>query len=264
MARPCRSSGAEIARRAPVPPAVLLAVAVALTAAPSPARAMHLAEGTLPGGWGAAWWGLTVAALAVGLGRLRDRSRRDTIARPLTGTVAALIFVLSSLPIPVPVAGSSGHACGTGLAAAIVGPWLTFLASFVSLVLQALVEGHGGVTTLGANAVSMGLAGAFTGWGAFRLLRRAGIPLPLAGAAAGVAADVATYGATTLQLALAHHGDHSLAAAAAGIGTAFLPVQLPIAVLEGALAAGALRLLASRRPDLLVRLGVLAPAVEVR
>ena len=48
-------------------------------------------------------------------------------------------------------------------------------------------------TTLGANAVSMGLAGAFTGWAAFRVLRRAAVSLPAAAAAAGLLADVATY-----------------------------------------------------------------------
>lgn len=260
MARTCRSTDAEIVRRATVASAVPLFAA--LLAAPSPARAMHLAEGTLPAAWSVGWWALTAAALAVALARLRKRAARDAIARPLTGTLAALIFVLSSIPIPVPVAGSAGHACGTGLAAVMVGPWLTLLASFVSLLLQAVVEGHGGLTTLGANAASMGLAGGLGGWAAFRLARRAGVSLPAAGALAGVAADVVTYGATTLQLALAHRGDHSLATAAAGIGTAFLPVQLPIAILEGALAAGALRLLSSRRPALLVRLGVLDPAPE--
>jgi cobalt/nickel transport system permease protein len=255
MALACRSTGAEIARRANAPLAAL-PFAFAIAAAPAPARAMHLAEGTLPAGWSAAWWTLAVTAMAIALARLRRRSAVDRIARPLTGTMAALIFVLSSLPIPVPVAGSSGHACGTGLAAALIGPWLTFLAAFVSLLLQALLEGHGGLTTLGANAVSMGLGGAVMGWAAFRLLRRAGVGLPAAAASAGLLADVATYGVTTLQLALAHHGDHSLPAAAAGVGVAFLPVQLPIALLEAAFAAGAMRLLSARRPDLLARLGV--------
>ncbi len=262
MVHTCRSSGAEIARGAFVPSAVLTTLTVAIAALPAPARAMHLAEGTLPAGWSAAWWAVTAAGLAVALDRLRGRAARDAIARPLTGTMAAFVLVLSSIPIPVPVAGSSGHACGTGLAAVLIGPWLTLLAGFVALLLQAFVEGHGGVTTLGANAVSMGLAGAFAGWGAFRLLRRAGTPLHVAAGAAGFVADVATYGATTLQLALAHHGDRSLAAAFAGVGTAFLPVQLPIALLDGALAAGAIRLLSDRRPDLLARLGVVAPTAE--
>lgn len=256
MARTCRSPGAEIARGATAPFVVIPIATVAIAAAPSPALAMHLAEGTLPAGWSMAWWGVTAVGLTLALAWLRVRTTRDRIAAPLTGTLAALIFVLSSLPIPVPVAGSTGHACGTGLAAALVGPWLTFLASFVSLLLQALVEGHGGVTTLGANAVSMGLAGAIAGWTAFRLLRRWGAGLPAAAAAAGLLADVATYAVTTLQLALAHRGEHALGAAVAGIGTAFLPVQLPIAILEAAFAAGAMRLLSARRPDLLLRLGV--------
>jgi cobalt/nickel transport system permease protein len=264
MARTCRSTGAVIARRATVPftPLPLLAVAVATASVPLPARAMHLADGTLPAAWTGVWWALAVAGLALALGRLRARATRDALAAPLTGTMAALILVLSSIPIPVPVAGSSGHACGTGLAAILIGPWLTLLACFVTLLLQALIEGHGGLTTLGANTVSMGLAGGFVAWAAFRLARRAGVGLPTAGALAGVGANVATYGAAAMQLALAHHGPASLAHAAAGIETAFLPVQLPIAILEGALSAGALRLLAARRPDLLVRLGVLASAQE--
>lgn len=262
MVHTCRSSGAEIARGAFVPSAVLTSLTVAIAGLPAPARAMHLAEGTLPVGWSTAWWAVTASALTLALRRLSGRAARDAIARPLTGTMAAFILVLSSIPIPVPVAGSSGHACGTGLAAVLIGPWLALVASFVALLLQAVVEGHGGVTTLGANAVSMGIAGALAGWGAFRLLRRAGAALPVAAGAAGFAADVATYGATTLQLALAHHGDHSLAAAVAGVGTAFLPVQLPIALLDGALAAGAMRLLSERRPDLLARLGVVAAPAE--
>lgn len=260
MARTCRSPGAEIARGAFVHSVAFLMFAVA--ALPTPARAMHLDEGVLPLGWAALWWALAVLALGAALARLRARSRRDAIARPLTATMAALIFVLSSIPIPVPIAGSSGHACGTGLSAIVIGPWLTLLASFVSLLLQALVEGHGGVSTLGANTVSMGLAGAFFGYAAFRISRRAGATLPAAAAAAGLLSDVATYAATTLQLALAHHGGHSVAATAAGLGTAFLPIQLPIAVLEAALAAGAMRLLSARQPQLLVRLGVLEPAPE--
>ena len=255
MARTCRSPGAEIARGAFTQSVVPFAAVAACF--PFPARAMHLEDGVLPAGGAAAWWALALLALAVALRRLSTRAARDALARPLTGTMAALIFVLSSIPIPVPVAGSSGHACGTGLAAILVGPWLTLLASFVALLLQAVVEGHGGLTTLGANTVSMGLAGAFAGWGAFRLLRRARLSLPAAGLAAAVAADLATYGTTTLQLSLALHGERSVAAASAAIAAAFAPVQLPIAILEGAFCAGALRLLSGRRAALLVRLGVL-------
>ena len=122
MASTCRSPGAEIARGAFVPSAVLITLAVAVAGLPAPARAMHLAEGTLPAGWSAAWWAVTAVGLAVALDRLRGRAARDAIARPLTGTMAAFVLVLSSIPIPVPVAGSSGHACGTGLAAILIGP----------------------------------------------------------------------------------------------------------------------------------------------
>ena len=48
-------------------------------------------------------------------------------------------------------------------AAILIGPWLTVVVTSVALVLQALFLAHGGLSTLGANIFSMGVAGVFTG-----------------------------------------------------------------------------------------------------
>jgi cobalt/nickel transport system permease protein len=263
MVHTCRSSGAEIARGAFVPSAVLTTLTVAIAGLPAPARAMHLADGILPLGWAALWSAVTAAFVAIALARLRARARSDRRTRPLVAMVAALVFVLSCMPIPVPVVGTCSHPCGTGLAALLVGPWLTVLVSVAALLLQALFLAHGGFSTLGADVLSMGIAGAFAGYAAFRVLRRAGASLGVAAFAAGLLSDWATYAVTSLELATALHGARPMATTAATIFLAFLPTQLPLGVLEGLLAAGAVRFLARRRPDLLVRLGVIEPSPEV-
>jgi cobalt/nickel transport system permease protein len=47
-----------------------------------------------------------------------------------------------------------------------------------------------------------------------------------------------------------------MGATAVTIFAAFLPTQIPLGVLEGIVAAGAVRFLLRRRPDLLVRAGI--------
>ncbi len=257
----CRSSGAEIARAAPRSLRRALAApafAVMALVLPRPARAMHLADGILPLGWAALWSGVAAVAVGIGLARLRRRASADRSVRPLVALVASLVFVLSCMPIPVPVVGTCSHPCGTGIAALLVGPSLTILVTVVALLLQALFLAHGGFTTLGADVVSMGIAGAFAGWAAFHALRRAGAPLGAAAFMAGLLSDWATYAVTSLELATALHGARPVGVTAATIFAAFLPTQIPLGVLEGLLAAGAVRFLLRRRPDLLVRAGVVA------
>jgi cobalt/nickel transport system permease protein len=256
----CRLSGAEIARAAPISSTRLALAALALIAlaVPRPAHAMHLADGILPLGWAALWSVVAAAGVAVGLVRLRQRVSDDRRVRPLVALVAALVFVLSCMPIPVPLVGTCSHPCGTGIAALLVGPWLTILVTVAALLLQALFLAHGGFTTLGADVVSMGIAGAFAGWGAFHALRRAGAPLGAAAFAAGLLSDWATYAVTSLELAAALHGARPFGVTAVTIFAAFLPTQIPIGIVEGLLAAGALGFLQRRRPDLLVRAGLAA------
>ena len=255
----CGLSGAEIARRARdrdsfvFPLALAAGIAIAL---PRPARAMHLADGILPLGWAAAFTALALPFVAVALGLLRRRAKADARLKPLVGMVAAAVFLLSAMPVPVPVVGTCSHPCGTGLAALMVGPWMTVLVTVVALLLQALFLAHGGFTTLGADVLSMGVAGAFAGYGAFRLLRRMGAGLPLSAFAAGLFSDWATYAVTSAELASTLHGPRPFGETLGAICLAFIPTQLPLGVLEAFLTAGAVSFMAKRRPDLVARLGL--------
>ena len=220
---------------------------------------MHLADGILPGRWALLWTAATAPFVAVSLAVLRRREERDASYQPFVAMVAAAVFLISCMPVPVPTAGTCSHPCGTGLAAILIGPWMTVLVTVVALLLQALFLAHGGFTTLGADVLSMGVAGAFVGWGVFQLGRRAGLGLAAAAFAAGVLSDWATYATTSMELATALHGARPVGELFWKVLLAFVPTQLPLGLLEGVLSAGAVAFLARRRRDLLVRLA-LVPA----
>jgi cobalt/nickel transport system permease protein len=137
------------------------------------------------------------------------------------------------------------------MAAILIGPSLTVVVTSIALILQALFLAHGGLTTLGANILSMGVMGAFTGYGAFVLARRLGVPWLAAAFLAGLLSDWATYAGTSFFLATALHGDSSVETLFLTILLAFVPTQLPLGILEGLITAGAYRLVHSRRPEFL-------------
>jgi cobalt/nickel transport system permease protein len=141
---------------------------------------------------------------------------------------------------------------------------MTVLVTVVALLIQALFLAHGGLTTLGADVASMGVAGAFSGYLIFQAARRCGATLWTAGFLAGVASDWATYATTSLELALGLHGGGSVSSTFLAIAAAFVPTQVPLGLLEGALTAAALVFLQARRPDILDRLGVSPLAAQAR
>jgi len=232
------------------------ALAAAVTAGmlsllPAPAFAMHISEGILPAPWAVLWYALALPFVAWGLRDLRRRSENSLSFKPFVGLVGAAVFLISCMPIPVPTAGTCSHPAGTGLAAILIGPGLTVVVASIALTLQALFLAHGGLTTLGANILSMGVAGAYAGYGAYLIGRRLGLPLVAAAFLAGLISDWATYAMTSVELAAALHGGGSFAAMFSLILLAFVPTQLPLGILEGLLAAGALAFIKNRNPELL-------------
>lgn len=235
---------------------------ILLLAIATPAHAMHIAEGILPFGWATMWFAVAAPFVALGLKRLNDLSKDDLSVKPLVGLMAAVVFVISCLPIPVPTAGTCSHPCGTGIAAILVGPFVSVVISAVALLIQALFLAHGGLSTLGANVVSMGVVGSFVGWFVFRGVRRMGAGLAVAGFLAGLLTDWATYLATSAELAAGIRGAAPFWPLCGKIALAFVPTQLPLGVLEGAMTAGMVVLLHKKRPDLLVKMRVIESGDE--
>lgn len=213
--------------------------------------AMHLSEGILPLPWAGIWYLVAAPFVYGGLRTIQRRREKDPLATTMVAMVGAAIFVISCMPIPVPWIGTCSHPCGTGLGALLIGPGPTVVVASIALLLQALFLAHGGLTTLGANILSVGVVGAYSAWAAFKLLRAGRVPVFYAAMAAGIVSDWATYATTSMELSAALHGDGSFWAMTAAVMVAFIPTQLPLGIAEGVLTAFAYRFVLERRPELL-------------
>lgn len=222
----------------------------------TPAYAMHISEGILPLPWAGFWYIVALPFIIKGISEVKKRSVKTPAFTPLIGMVSAALFIISAMPIPVPTAGTCSHPAGTGLAAILVGPFATIVSTSVALLIQALFLAHGGITTWGADIVSMGVVGACSGYLVFKVLTRLKVPLTLAAFSAGLLSDWATYATTALELSLGLSGKESFFALFKGIFVAFIPTQVPIGILEGFAAASLFAFILKRRPDILIDLGV--------
>ncbi|WP_099021358.1 energy-coupling factor ABC transporter permease [Mycolicibacterium palauense] len=216
---------------------------------------MHIAEGFLPPLHAAAWTVLAAPFVVHGARAVVREVRRRPESRLLLAAAGAFVFVLSAIKLPS-LTGSSSHPTGTGLGAVLFRPPVMAFLGTVVLLFQALLLGHGGLTTLGANAFSLAVVGPWVGYGLWRAVR------PVAGVSAAIfaamaAADLATYCTTSIQLALAfpdaHHG---VAGAMVKFLSVFAVTQVPLAVIEGLLGVVVLRVLMSVAGPELDQLGV--------
>lgn len=229
---------------------------------PSPAYAMHIAEGILPASWCVVWYVLAFIFVGLGIHLTQKRIRCFRGNLPFYGLVGAAIFLISLFPIPVPVSGTSSHPTGTPLGAILVGPFASIVLGAIALLFQALFLAHGGISTWGANIVSMGIVGSLVGFGVFFLARKLNTNVFVAAFLAGILGDWATYAMTSFELAAALHGSGTIWNMFQIIGLAFAPTQLPLGILEGLFTGGVVVLIQHRRPDLLGHLIPLRHAVS--
>lgn len=216
---------------------------------------MHITEGYLPVTHAVAWTAAAAPFVAHGGLTVVRRVRENPENRLLLGAAGAFTFVLSAVKLPS-FSGSSSHPTGTGLGAVLFGPPVMAFLGTVVLLFQALLLSHGGITTLGANVVSMGVVGPWVAYGAWRVLR--GVGTSVAVFAAAALADLATYVTTSVQLALAHPDATSgVPGALVKFLSLFAFAQVPLAVVEGLVTVLVFRVLADVAGSDLRRLGVL-------
>jgi cobalt/nickel transport system permease protein len=218
---------------------------------------MHIAEGLLPMNYAIYYSIGAGVVVAKGINDYVKRSREIPMTKQLTGVMTAAVFLISLMPIPVPITGTCSHPGGTPLAAILFGPWLTALMGMVALLFQALFFAHGGLTTLGANTLTMGIFGGLVGWSIFWGARKTGLSLSIAAVLAGIIGDIVIYVGTSIQLALAIHGTHPVGEVFWAVFGAFLPTQAPLAVLEGIFTGFVIKFIADHRPDILAQLKVI-------
>jgi len=114
---------------------------------------MHIPDGILPVQVTAAGYAATAAVTWYSLRKIKQKedSRQDI---PKASLMTAAFFVVSLIHIPVPP--TSVHLVLNGLMGVLLG-YYAFLAILIGLFFQAVMFGHGGLTTLGVNAIIMGL-----------------------------------------------------------------------------------------------------------
>ncbi|MBD2136344.1 energy-coupling factor ABC transporter permease [Anabaena sp. FACHB-1237] len=202
---------------------------------PKPAYAMHIMEGFLPVQWAIFWWVIALPFFILGLRSLTHITQANPELKLLLGLSGAFTFVLSALKIPS-VTGSCSHPTGTGLGAVLFGPLtMTVLGSLV-LLFQALLLAHGGLTTLGANAFSMAIAGPFAAYWIYNLTVRFTGKQKIALFLATTLANLLTYIITSIQLALAFPAPvGGIIASFAKFAGIFAITQVPLAISEGLL-----------------------------
>ncbi|MGD0784096.1 MAG: energy-coupling factor ABC transporter permease, partial [Candidatus Aminicenantales bacterium] len=213
-------------------------------------------------GWAAFWFLVALPFVLWGLRTINRRRAADPAWLPMVALVGSAVFVVSCMPVPIPWVGTCSHPCGTGLGALLIGPGPTVVVASIALVFQALFLAHGGLTTLGANIVSMGVVGAYAAYGTFHLLGKLRMPVLFAAMAAGLVSDWATYAMTSFELASGLPHDVSLGAMFLTILVAFVPTQVPVGIAEAVVTGMAHRFVLTRRPELFGLSSWGQPAVE--
>ena len=201
---------------------------------------MHISEGFLPLKQAALWAVAAAPFLARGVRHIEGTHEN----RHFLAASAGYLFTLTALKLPS-VAGSSSHATGVALGTVLVGPAVLPALSLIVLLFQALLTAHGGLTTLGANVFSLGVAGPWVTWLVWRGGLRIGLGERPALAVGTVIGSLSTYACTSLQLALAHPDTQGgVNTAFARFAAVFSVTQIPVAVVEAMFTLAVLQVMA--------------------
>ncbi len=207
-------------------------------------------EGFLPPLWCLFWFLVSIPFVFWGVRKIKVIFREHPEQKLVLAVSGAFVFVLSSLKLPS-IGGSSSHPTGTGLSTILYGPAITSVLATIVLVFQAVLLAHGGITTLGANVFSMGIAGPFFAYFVFKGLRRARAPIAASVFIAAFLADMATYFVTSFQLAVAYPSGGSVLVSLEAFLAVFAITQIPLAIAEGVLIVIFFDFLTRSRPEII-------------
>lgn len=204
---------------------------------------MHIPDAFIPLPQAAIYWIIALIFLAYAIKWARKSINEDKI--PLIAVLAAGIFALQSFNLPVSM-GTSGHLVGGALAAIVLGsPFAAVFILTLVLIIQGFIFGDGGITTMGANIINMGVIGGFVGFYSFQGIKKfLKNPYLSAGIAAWLACLIPAL-ACAVEMAIA--GTFPLVPGLAAMGI----YHAIIGVIEGIVTAIVIYVLALSRPDLL-------------
>ncbi len=180
------------------------------------------------------------AAVALAMCGLAARKVRDEEI-PKIALFTGAFFIASQIRFPWGI--TSVHLVFTGLVGAVLG-FRAFLVFTVGLALQAILTGHGGVTTIGVNACIFGFP-ALIAYRLFTWIRSQGERWIFAGGAAAGAVGVILSGLFWAAIVM------SAGEPLVPVAKFVFVLHLPVAILEGIVTGFCVRYLSIGRPELL-------------
>ncbi len=130
---------------------------------------MHIPDGFLSVAVWAPLWVVAILILVVAIWRTNKKLGDRHV--PLLGVLAAFIFAAQMLNVPV-AGGTSGHMLGGVLIAVFVGPLAGSIVMGSIFGVQAVFFQDGGITTMGANIINMGLIGTILGYFIYQSVKK--------------------------------------------------------------------------------------------
>ncbi len=203
---------------------------------------MHIPDAFIPIPQAAVYWIIALIFLALAIRWAKTEMNEDKI--PLVAVLAAGIFALQGFNLPVSM-GTSGHLVGGALAAIVLGsPFAAIFILTLVLIIQGVIFGDGGITTMGANIINMGVIGGFVGYYSYQGVNKViKNPFISAGFAAWLACLIPSL-ACALEMFAA--GTFPLVPGLMAMGI----YHAAIGLIEGVVTAGIIYLLSKARPDL--------------
>jgi cobalt/nickel transport system permease protein len=204
---------------------------------------MHIPDSFVPLTQAIAYW---VIALPFILTSMKwAKNELDEMKVPILAALAAGIFAIQAMNIPIGM-GTSGHMVGAALVAIVFGsPWAGVLVLTLVLLVQGFAFGDGGITTMGANILNMGVVSGFIGYYTYVALRnRTGTSIAAFGGAwLGLFAS-----AVVCAIQMWFAGTFPLVPGLIAMGTYHLIIGF---IGEGFITAVVITAIAKSRPDLL-------------
>ena len=203
---------------------------------------MHIPDAFIPIWQGAIYWIIALIFVALALRWARNEMSEEKI--PLIAVLAAGIFALQSFNLPVSF-GTSGHLVGGALAAIILGsPFAAIFILTLVLIVQGVLFGDGGITTMGANILNMGVVGGFVGFYSFKGIMAVTKNVNIAGFVAAWLACLIPALACAVEMYFA--GTFPLTEGLIAMGL----YHALIGVIEGFVTVVAINLIVTARPDI--------------
>lgn len=203
---------------------------------------MHIPDAFMPIWQGAIYWIIALVFIYLSLRWAKNELNEEKL--PLVAVLAAGIFALQSFNLPVSM-GTSGHLVGGALVAIILGsPFAAIFILTLVLIVQGIMFGDGGITTMGANILNMGVVGGFVGFYSFKGLKAVTGRMPVSAFIAAWLACLIPALCAAVELWLA--GTFPLEAGLIAMGI----YHAIIGIIEGVVTVAAIYLIMNVRPDM--------------